>query len=95
MDWTAVGAMAELFGAVAVVASLLYVGRQIKQNTMAARASAFQELGAAHFELWKFAAADPLIATLTMRFMEEEGAEFTPQERGPSSHPSHSRVSTA
>jgi len=44
MDWTAIGAMAELFGAVAVVASLLYVGLQVKQNTIAARASAFQEL---------------------------------------------------
>ena len=37
------GALAELVGAVGVVASLLYVARQIRQNTNAMRATAHQE----------------------------------------------------
>jgi hypothetical protein len=35
MSWSAIGAMAEVFGAVAVVISLVYLSRQIRQNTRA------------------------------------------------------------
>ncbi len=44
MDWTMVGALGELLGAVAVVASLIYVGRQIKQNTAVAKAEAYRDI---------------------------------------------------
>jgi hypothetical protein len=37
MDWSAVGAIAELLGAVAVVVSLVYLSRQVGQNTHAVR----------------------------------------------------------
>ena len=37
MDWTAVSASGELIGAAAVVLSLVYVSRQIQQNTRALR----------------------------------------------------------
>jgi hypothetical protein len=40
MDWTAVGALGELFGAVAVVLSLIYVAAQVRQNTQAVRSAA-------------------------------------------------------
>ena len=30
MDWTAVGALAEMTGAIGVIASLIYVGRQVQ-----------------------------------------------------------------
>ena len=39
MNWDAVGAIAELLGAVGVIASLAYVARQINQNTRSIRAS--------------------------------------------------------
>ncbi len=42
MNWTAVGALGELLGAVAVVASLLYVANQVKHNTRTAQAEAFR-----------------------------------------------------
>ena len=35
MDWTLVGALAELLGAVAVVLSLVYLSQQVRQNTSA------------------------------------------------------------
>jgi hypothetical protein len=44
MDWSAVGAVGELIGAVAVVLSLLYVGRQVRQSNTMARAAAWQAL---------------------------------------------------
>ena len=43
MNWDALGAVAELVGAVGVVASLLYVAVQVRQNTGALRASAEQD----------------------------------------------------
>ena len=37
MDWTVIGALGELVGAVAVVVSLIYLSRQVRQNTRALR----------------------------------------------------------
>ncbi len=43
MNWEAISAIAEIAGAVLVVASLVYVGRQIWQNTAMMRISAASE----------------------------------------------------
>ena len=43
MNWDAISAIAEIAGAVVVVASLVYVGRQIGQNTAMMRVSAASE----------------------------------------------------
>ncbi|MEJ2541944.1 MAG: hypothetical protein P8188_18585 [Gemmatimonadota bacterium] len=37
MDWSAIGAVGELIGALAVVVSLVYLSRQVRQNTRALR----------------------------------------------------------
>jgi hypothetical protein len=37
MDWTVIGALGELVGAMAVVVSLIYLSRQVRQNTRALR----------------------------------------------------------
>lgn len=42
MNWDAVAALAEMLGAVAVVASLLYVAAEVRQNTRQARLAAQQ-----------------------------------------------------
>jgi len=44
MTWDAIGAVAELLGAAGVIASLLYLALQIRQNTRTERARAFQVL---------------------------------------------------
>lgn len=44
MDWTIVGALGEWAGAIAVVASLLYVGHQVQQNNRIARAEAYRDV---------------------------------------------------
>jgi hypothetical protein len=42
MSWTMVGALGEHFGASAVVASLLYVGHQVRQSNRIARTEAYR-----------------------------------------------------
>jgi hypothetical protein len=42
VNWEALGAIAELLGALAVVASLLYLAAQVRQNTRQARLAAHQ-----------------------------------------------------
>lgn len=43
MNWDAVSAIAEVIGVIAVVASLVYVGRQVAQNTAMMRVAASSE----------------------------------------------------
>ena len=43
MNWDAISAIAEIIGAVVVVASLIYVGRQVSQNTAMMRVGAASE----------------------------------------------------
>ena len=71
----------EAIGFIGVVGSLVFVGLQIRQNTMAARASAFQQMGGSLADLWLATAQDPGHAVLTMKFFEDESAEFTPAEQ--------------
>lgn len=70
----------ELVGFVGVVGSLIFVGLQIRQNTMAARATAYQQMGTLLSDIWLQTAADPDRALLTMRFFLEDSAKFTPAE---------------
>ena len=61
MDWIAVGALAELVGAVAVVVTLLYLAEQARNNTrMAATASAVAAIREANARI----ADDPSVSQL-------------------------------
>ena len=44
MNWDALGAFAELAGAIAVVASLFYVGIQVRENSRAVRGQTFDSI---------------------------------------------------
>ena len=44
MNWEALGAIANLFAAVGVIATLMYLSIQIRQNTKAVRSSSIQNL---------------------------------------------------
>jgi hypothetical protein len=44
MNWEAIGAAAELLGAIGVIASLLYLATQIRQGTQTARDAAFRDI---------------------------------------------------
>ncbi len=47
MNWDAIGASAELLGAIGVIASLLYLSVQIRQNTRSVRAATYASLAEA------------------------------------------------
>ncbi|MEX2282695.1 MAG: hypothetical protein WEE89_09460 [Gemmatimonadota bacterium] len=70
----------ELVAFIGVVGSLIFVGVQIRQNTMAARASAYQEMGALLSDIWLNTAQDSGRAMLTLKFFLEDSATFTPAE---------------
>lgn len=44
MNWEAIGAVGEVLGAVVVVASVIYLGVQIKHNTRASRDEAYRDI---------------------------------------------------
>ena len=44
MNWDAIGAVAELLGAVGVIASLVYLATQIRQNTRSVQSAAYQSI---------------------------------------------------
>ena len=44
VNWEAIGAVAELLGAVGVIGSLVYLAAQIRQNTRSLRATAYQTI---------------------------------------------------
>jgi hypothetical protein len=59
MNWDAIGAIAELLGAIGVIASLVYLATQIRQsreqmsqNTQALRAGTYQQLRHELYEAW-------------------------------------------
>ena len=49
----------EVLGGLGLIASLIFVAYEIRQNTIAARASAFQQLGIATAEMWGEISRDP------------------------------------
>ena len=74
MNWDALGAIAELIGALGVVLSLLYLGRQIRysadqneQSTRALRASTYQAVGDALQARNALVLTNPALAETTYR----------------------------
>jgi hypothetical protein len=58
MNWDAVGAIAELVAAIGVVASLVYVGFQIRQNTLSVTASAHRAINDKFIRVNEFVGQD-------------------------------------
>ncbi len=44
MNWTAVSSVAEIFGAIAVVVSIIYLARQVKQSNQTTEAATTLEV---------------------------------------------------
>ena len=70
MNWDAIGAIAELFGAAGVVLSLLYLSIQMRQSNRLAKRAATQGVLAARAEVNRFLASDPVLNELVWRGME-------------------------
>jgi hypothetical protein len=78
MNWEAIGAVGELVGAVTVVASLLYLATQIRQNNTNQRVAAKQEFVRQFSEFVDFLVLNPELESLHDRALA--GEELTPSE---------------
>ena len=58
MNWDAVGAIAELIAAIGVIASLIYVGFQIRQSTLSVTAAAHRAINDKFISVNEFIAKD-------------------------------------
>ena len=64
MNWEAASAVAEILGVIAVIGSLIYVGRQINQNTQIARANIVHETGVLSNQIYQLIAQDSELADI-------------------------------
>jgi hypothetical protein len=78
MNWDAVGAIGEIVGAMAVFASLFYVGLQVRQNSKAVRGQTFESLSTTLSDLAMQAANDPQMTDLLVKAVA--GEELTSHE---------------
>jgi hypothetical protein len=83
MNWDAIGAIAELLGAIGVIASLVYLGRQIRDGQRALRASSYQQFRQDIFQTMNRGMTEPRIAQATRSGManlaeldEEDAYQF-------------------
>jgi hypothetical protein len=78
MSWDAIGAVGEIVGALAVVATLLYLAAQIRQNNASQRVAAKQEMTRQFADFVDFLVLNPELESLHDRGVA--GDELTAQE---------------
>ena len=71
MNWTAVGALGESFGAVAVVLSLVYLAAQVRQNTKALRGAATADSIAGMIQWDQSLIEDPVLVRIFAQGIED------------------------
>jgi hypothetical protein len=79
LNWDAIGATAELLGALGVIGSLMYLAVQIRQNTRSVRASSYQSAVAIGVEVNRMVAGDAALASI-LRRGREDLASLDPDE---------------
>ena len=67
IDWNAIGALGEILGAVAVVITLLYLSKQIQQNTRSVQVAALRDTTAQWNHWSELLAASPDLAEIVFR----------------------------
>jgi hypothetical protein len=80
MNWDAIGAVGEVGGALAVVATLVYLAAQLRQNTRALQSATFQEISTTMGQNMEVLSMIPDAATLML--LAQEGLEnLTAEQR--------------
>jgi hypothetical protein len=83
MNWDAVGALAELAGALAVIVSILYLARQVRQSAADVRANIIHSLHSNEVGLQAAPATDTILARAVEkaytgeRLDDDERAQFS------------------
>jgi len=79
VNWEAIGALAELTAAIAVLPTLLYLAVQLRQNTRALKSGTIDSLNASMAENARTIAENPEIITLLVK--AESGESLSEAER--------------
>lgn len=85
MNWSAIGALSDLVGALAVVVSLVYLAVQVRQNTRALRAETAREVVASIRAVNTTVASDPELFRI-FSTMTENPDQLSAEERGRATH---------
>ena len=72
MNWDAVIAVGEIVGVIAVIASLIYVAAQVRQNTAIARATIVHETSVSFSRFHELLAADAELTDIYLRGVKGE-----------------------
>jgi len=80
MDWAAIGAIGEIVGAAAVVLTLIYLARQLRQNTEALRSTAWQATQNAEHEFDALISGDRELMAIFVRGLSDGKAGFGDDE---------------
>src|SRR5687768_9561438 len=80
MMWLDINALSQLVGAVAVVVSLIYVSRQIKQNTKAIRAANATTVQKNFIDLANSLYADREVAAIVLKAMSGSEPLAAPEQ---------------
>ena len=67
MNWEAIGAVAELLGAIGVIVTLVYLAYQIRQNTQSNHMSALQMTSEQDTAFWSSISGDEQLADILIR----------------------------
>jgi hypothetical protein len=78
MNWEAIGTVAEVIGAVAVVLSLIYVAAQIKHNTEVSRAHSINQINSQYGALMSQIALNEDLARIYRK--ATQGLDLDPDE---------------
>jgi len=81
VDWTVIGAVGELVGAIGVIFSLLYLGRQIRSATRADQRVRYEGALAEITGWTESVAAEGQLADIVLRGMTSGMSALTPVER--------------
>ena len=81
MNWEAIGAVGEIIGAIAVIASLLFVGNQLRQGQMIERASGQRDILKQGREWFKSTQNNPELFRVISNVMMSGYDSATPDEK--------------
>jgi len=81
VDWNAIGALAEIISALAVVATLIYLAGQVRQATRATQAASFQTASALEQEFLLVVGQDPATARVWSTYMFGDSTTLSETER--------------
>jgi hypothetical protein len=81
MNWEALGAVSELVGAVGVIATLIYLAAQIRQNSAVVRSATRQAISTQQADFGMQVAANPDLRAAIANWLNVQSSQSSPDEQ--------------